>query len=136
MPRRFGILSDTAMQITEDTPGNEVRYAIRGYGPGEVRINERIYTHSVIVSRNRLTDWTPPPIAEWTPEDLDALLELDPEILLLGTGARLHMLGTPFLAHALRHGVGLEVMDTGAACRTYNVLVSEGRRVVAGLIIE
>lgn len=126
------------MKIEKDPlNGEEIRYAIRGYGPGEVRINETVYRRSLILTRTRLdANWDPPPISEWAPAELDPLLAHDPEILLLGTGARLHMLGTPFLAHALRHGVGLEVMDTAAACRTFNILVSEDRRVAAGLIVE
>lgn len=123
------------MEIQQESP--DTRYTIRGYGPGEIRINERTFTSSVILTQNRLDSaWNPPPIDEWTPETLDPLLAHDPEILLLGTGRKLRLLGTPFLAYALRQGVGLEVMDTPAACRTFNILVSEGRRVAAGLIVE
>lgn len=123
------------MEIQHESP--DTRYAIRGYGPGEIRINEKTFTSSVILTLNHLdANWNPPPVRDWTPATLDPLLALDPEILLLGTGATLHMLGAPFLAHALRQGVGLEVMDTPAACRTFNILVSEGRRVAAGLIVE
>ena len=125
------------MKLSRDSLDDEIRYAIRGYGPGEVRINETVYTASLILTRNRLqTDWRPPPIVEWQPGELDVLLAHDPEILLIGTGARLQLLGTPFLAHSLKQGVGLETMDTAAACRTFNILVGEGRRVAAGLIIE
>lgn len=125
------------MKISKDDLAGETRYMVRGYGPGEVRINDKTYTQSLLLTQNRLdVDWNPPPIADWAPADLDPLLAQDPEILLLGTGAKLHMLGTPFLAHALKQGVGLEVMDTAAACRTFNILVGEGRRVAAGLIIE
>lgn len=125
------------MKISKDPLDDEIRYAIRGYGPGEVRINETVHIASLILTRSRLqTDWRPPPVAEWEPTELDALLACDPEILLIGTGARLQLLGTPFLAHCLRQGVGLETMDTAAACRTFNILVGEGRRVAAGLIIE
>lgn len=128
------------MEISKDPlddPHGDVRYTIRGYGPGEIRVNQTVYTRSLILTRSRLeSGWNPPPLAAWTPAVLDPLLAHDPEILLLGTGAKLHLLGTPFLVHALRQGVGLEVMDTAAACRTFNILVSEGRRVAAGLIIE
>lgn len=125
------------MEISRESPGDETRYAIRAYGPGEIRINDVIYRSSLILTRNRLdAAWAPPPVAEWTPDVLDPLLAHDPEILLLGTGSHVHLLGTPFLAHALRQGIGLEVMDTAAACRTFNILVSEGRRVAAGLIVE
>lgn len=125
------------MQITKDPLDDEIRYAIRGYGPGEIRVNETVYTQNIILTRNRLeASWDPPPVAEWRPDALDALLAYDPEILLIGTGNRVQLLGTAFLAHALRHGVGLETMDTAAACRTFNILVGEGRKVAAGLIVE
>jgi uncharacterized protein len=125
------------MKITRENLDEETRYAIRGYGPGEVRINETVYRTSLVLTTNRLdTNWNPRPISDWTPADLDPLLAHDPEILLIGTGESIHLLGTPFIAHALRQGVGLEVMDTAAACRTFNILAGEGRRVAAGLIVE
>lgn len=110
---------------------------IRGYGPGEIRINDTIHTSSVILTRNQLdTSWSPPDVTAWTPAELDPLLAHDPELVLIGTGEHVRILGTEFLAHTLRQGVALEVMDTAAACRTFNILVSEGRRVVAGLVIR
>ena len=125
------------MKITKDSLDDEVRYAIRGYGPGEVRINDTVYTSNVILTRNRLqANWNPPPVAEWEPAVLDELLAHDPEIVLVGTGARVQMLGSAFLAHALKAGTGLDTMDTAAACRTFNILVAEGRRVAAGLIVR
>lgn len=125
------------MEITRESPDEETRYRIRGYGPGEIRVNNTTYNSSLLLTQSRIMpDWNPPPLSEWTPEVLDPLLELDPEIILVGTGRELHMLGTPFLAHALRHGVGLEVMTTEAACRTFSVLVSEDRKVAAALVIE
>lgn len=123
------------MEIHRESP--DTRYAIRGYGPGEIRINETTYAKSVILTRNHLdAGWNPPPLAEWTPRELDPLLAQDPEILLIGTGSRLRLLGTEFLLHALERGVALETMDTAAACRTFNILVGEGRKVAAGLIVE
>lgn len=127
----------SSMEITKEPLGDEIRYSVRGYGPGEIRINDTVYNRSVILARNRLdAEWNPRPVPEWAPDALDPLLAHDPEILLIGTGEKVHLLGTPFLAHALHQGVGLEVMDTAAACRTFNILAGEGRRVVAGLVIE
>lgn len=127
----------TGMKISRESPDENVRYAVRGYGPEGVKINREIYTSSLILTPNYLeTGWNPPQLSKWEPAVLDPLLEYDPEILLIGTGAAIHLLGSEFQAHALRHGVGMEVMDTEAACRTFNVLTSEERRVVAGLVIE
>jgi uncharacterized protein len=113
---------------------------IRGYGAGELRINEAVYRGAVIVSAGALMH--EPQVQSF--EDLlgDALLgadasrilALDPEVLLLGTGAGQIFAPAEFGARFLRRGIGFEVMDTGAACRTYNVLVAEQRRVVAVLL--
>lgn len=125
------------MKISRESLPGEVRYAVRGYGDEGIRINDAVYTASLILAPDHLDpEWQPRPIADWEPADLDPLLALEPEILLIGSGEHIHLLGTVFQAHALRHGVGIEVMDTPAACRTFNVLTSEERRVVAGLIID
>jgi uncharacterized protein len=108
---------------------------IRAYGGGELRINETVYRGAVIVSGTQLKH--EPAIL-----DLDALLAIDaarimawdPEVLLLGTGARQTFPPPAFSARFLSQGIGFEAMDTGAACRTYNVLVGEQRRVIAMLL--
>ena len=69
-----------------------------------------------------------------TEAHIDALLELDPQVILLGTGARQIFPAMALLARGLARSIGIEVMDTGAACRTYNILMAEGRQVVAGLL--
>ena len=132
-----GIAYGTGMKISRESPAEEVRYAVRGYGDEGIRINDVVYATSLILTPRTLdSEWSPPPIREWQPADLDPLLALEPEIILVGTGASIHILGPQFQAHALRHGVGMECLDTEAACRTFNLVMSEGRRVVAGLIIE
>jgi uncharacterized protein len=108
---------------------------IRSYGGGELRINDTVYRGAVIVSGTQLQH--EPAIGA-----LEALLALDParimtfdpEVLLLGTGARQVFPPPSFSARYLSSGIGFEAMDTGAACRTYNVLVGEQRRVVAMLL--
>ncbi|MDX1608628.1 MAG: Mth938-like domain-containing protein [Halofilum sp. (in: g-proteobacteria)] len=111
-------------------------YRIRGYGPGRVTINETEYTRDLIVLPEALIeDWESVPAAELTVEHFAALADHDPEILLLGTGAGQHLPPARLLAHFARRGIGLEAMDTAAACRTYNVLMSEDRRVAAALMM-
>jgi uncharacterized protein len=108
---------------------------IRGYGGGELRINEQSYRGAVILSASVI-------LAQPDVKDLDGLigidasriLALEPEIVLLGTGERQTFPAVSFGAQFLRAGIGFEVMNTGAACRTYNVLVGEQRRVVALLL--
>jgi uncharacterized protein len=108
---------------------------IRAYGGGELRINDTVYRGAVIVSATALE--SEPAIV-----DLEALLAIDaarimamePEVLLLGTGVRQTFPPASFSSRYLSAGIGFEAMDTGAACRTYNVLVGEQRRVVAVLL--
>jgi uncharacterized protein len=122
------------MKFTLDSPATP--YVVRGYSPGLLRIGQRELTRSVIVSAESLIDdWRPQNIGELTAEDLEPALALRPEVLLLGSGARQVFPPHELLARLHAARVGLEVMDTGAACRTYNVLVGEGRAVAAALII-
>jgi uncharacterized protein len=109
---------------------------IRGYGGGELRINDTVYRGVVIVSAVALLNEAHLATFEaLTSEDLLVrILALDPEVVLVGTGARQIFPPAEFAARFLRKGIGVEVMDTGAACRTYNVLVAEQRRVVAVLL--
>jgi uncharacterized protein len=121
------------MQITQDlSSGINV---IRAYGGGELRVNENIYRGAVIL--NASTVIAEPNIHNL--EDLIAvdgsrILALEPELVLLGTGSRQIFPAASFGAQFLRAGIGFEVMDTGAACRTFNVLVAEHRQVAALLL--
>lgn len=108
---------------------------IRAYAPGELRIGDRAFRRSIVVSATALIeDWRPQDPSDLASADLEPLLALGPEILLLGTGARQQFPGRDVLAALYARRVGFEIMDTGAACRTYNVLVAEGRTVVAALM--
>jgi len=122
------------MKFTLDRPGT--LHIVRGYAPGRLRIGEREFARSVIVSAATLIeDWRPQHIGELTAADLEPALALEPQVLLLGSGARQAFPSPALLAQLYAARVGIEVMDTSAACRTYNVLVGEGRAVVAALII-
>jgi uncharacterized protein len=122
------------MKFTLDRPAT--RHVVRGYAPGTLRIGEQEYSRSVIVTAQTLvTDWRPQRMAELVIADLEPVLALRPVVLLLGSGARQVFPPQELLAHLYAARVGVEVMDTGAACRTYNVLVGEGREVAAALFI-
>jgi uncharacterized protein len=123
------------MKFTLDRPGTP--HVVRGYAPGRLRIGEREFARSVVVSAHTLIeDWRPRHIGELTAADLEPALALRPQVLLLGSGVRQVFPAPQLLAELYAARVGFEVMDTGAACRTYNVLVGEGRDVVAALIID
>ena len=124
-----------AMKISLDQP--TTINVVRGYGPGVIRIGERSFDRSVIVTPGTLIeDWRPPGIAQLQAEDLEPLLRLRPEVLLIGSGLSQVFPGSATMAALYAAGIGFEIMDTGAACRTYNVLAAEGRNVAAALIVE
>jgi uncharacterized protein len=88
------------------------------------------------VSADRLvTDWPATSVEALAPDHLAAIVEMRPEIVLLGSGAAFRFPEPALLAPLYRAGIGVEVMDTPAACRTYNILMGEGRNVVAALIL-
>ena len=114
----------------------EGKNTFTGYGEGYVEVNRARHTASLVVAPQRLvTDWPATSVDALTADHLAAIVELAPEIVLLGTGATFRFPEPARLAPLHKLGVGVEVMDTPAACRTYNILLGEGRNVVAALIL-
>jgi uncharacterized protein len=109
--------------------------AITAYGPGWVAINgERFEGGRMVLSRGEHRLWPVTQIEEISPEDFAAAVTVPVELVLLGTGRRQRFI-SPVLSQVLmQKGIGLEVMDSVAACRTYNVLASEGRQVALLMI--
>ena len=110
---------------------------IRRVEAGAITIGDERLTADVALTAERiLRDWVVPAIGELTIDDLDTLLAERPEVIVLGTGRR-HRFPPKELMFALaRRGIGLETMDTRAACRTFNILVAEGRRPAAVLVVD
>ncbi len=110
---------------------------IQSYAGGRFRVSGTTYDHAVLVSPSDTCEWTVSGPAEMlNEEDFRPLLDRaeDIDVVLLGTGAKLVFI-SPALKNTLKkQGLSIEAMDTGAACRTYNVLMAEGRRVFAALI--
>lgn len=107
-----------------------------GYGAGYVAVNNVRYEQCVVVSSRGVMEWRVPGFDSLAPADFAFIEALAPEILILGTGAT-QRFPRPELARALAAtGTGSEVMDTRAACRTYNILASEGRKVVAAILLD
>ena len=123
------------MKLTMHSPPSvHVIHSLTDQG---VRIGEHVYGGSVIVTASAIVeDWPPRDLDELTAAHLKQALDLEPEVLLLGTGRRQRFPARALLAALYEARIGHEVMDTRAACRTYNVLVGEGRSVAAALIIE
>ena len=105
-----------------------------GYGTGYVAVNNVRYETGVVVSPQAVSAWDVRGFEALTAADFGFIRALQPEIVILGTGA-LQRFPPPALARALATtGVGVEVMDSRAACRTYNILAAEGRKVVAAIL--
>jgi uncharacterized protein len=110
---------------------------VTAYGPGFVEINKVRHDGNLVVAPDRpLVRWTATTFDALSADHFSALLEFKPEVVLLGTGAR-QRFPHPALTRPLTAAhIGVEAMDTPAACRTYNILMAEGRRVVAAFIVE
>lgn len=112
------------------------RNTFTGYGVGYVEVNRMRHTQSLVVAGERIVSgWPAASIEALTADHMAAIVELGPEIVLLGTGAAFRFPEPQLLAPLHKAGIGVEVMDTPAACRTYNILLGEGRNVVAALIV-
>jgi uncharacterized protein len=123
------------MSLTLDD--NQANYQIRGFKPGFIQVNQQLYTNSIIVTPNKLIeDWAPQQITELTHDHLKMIISLHPDILIIGTGEELQFPSIELYGDLINEGIGVEIMDTSAACRTYNVLTSENRNVAAALIIR
>lgn len=118
------------LQLAQDT-GLQL---FSGYGAGFVAVNNVRYERCVLVSPQAVTEWSVGGFEALTVADFGFIERLKPEIVILGTGAA-QRFPPPALARALAAtGVGVEVMDSRAACRTYNILATEGRKVVAAIL--
>ena len=122
------------MQLTLENP--DFRYFLRGADGVAALVNERRLERSFLLAPNELVeDWRPRHVAELAPADFEPVLALAPAVVLLGSGASLRFPAPAVLAACLTRGIGLEVMDNAAAARTFNVLATEGRRVVAAFLL-
>ena len=123
------------MKLHVDAPAG--RNLISAYGEHYVAVNSVRHEKNLIVTPVEVVDdWLHGGFAALTGEHFAALLAFKPEIVLLGTGSRMRFPAARLTRALADANVGCEVMDTFAACRTYNILVAEGRRVVAALIVD
>jgi len=147
------------MKFTQDS--GPAGYIIRAYAPGRITVaypparaaenivalpptnterpvllEEQLTASFVIAPLHLLRDWPPQRFEDLNEDHLRLIATLDPEIVLLGTGPKVRFPNPAWLRAFHQQGVGVEVMDNGAACRTYNILMTEGRNVVAGFIAE
>jgi uncharacterized protein len=121
------------MKFTQQRPDGA--NLIRRYGADFILVGERELRTSCIVSPTQIEAWTPRSVDEMTPESLETLFALKPEVVVLSTGATQKFPRAALRAEFATRKIGLEVMEIGAACRTYNVLVGEERKVVAAVLL-
>jgi uncharacterized protein len=110
---------------------------IQSYGPGWVGVMGEKIQHSVIIGSNgQRVDWQCSRFEDLTALHFAQLAEFDAELVIFGSGSRIRFPQAAWLQPLMAKRMGLETMDTGAACRTYNILAGEGRRVVVALVLE
>ncbi len=122
------------MQLAQENP--DFVYVLRGASAAGVQVNQETLTQSFLLTPNQLVaGWRPASVDELAPEDMQAVLALEPALVLLGSGVRQRFPTAAVMAAVLTRGIGIEVMDSGAAARTFNVLAAEGRKVVAAFLL-
>lgn len=121
------------MDLSLDRP--EGYLFVRRVDANSITLIDRELNRSFLLAPDQAMDWTVDSAGALDAGHVNALLSLQPELVILGTGPRQVFPAAAFLAGFLRKGIGIEVMDNAAAARTYNLLAGEGRRVVAGFIL-
>ena len=111
--------------------------AITGYGPGWIAMGAERVAHSLVLdSQGERADWACQHFDDLTAAHFAPLADRRPELVIFGSGNTLRFPKPAWTRPLVEAGIGLESMDTAAACRTYNILAAEGRRVVAALLVE
>ncbi len=123
------------MQFKQESLAPNIN-TIHAYAPGQLTINHTIYDHSVIITPDFFDSTSlPKTLAELNQDHVNLFLVQEPELILLGVGQTLQFPHPSLFEKAMKAKIGVEIMDTPAACRTYMILAGEGRRVIAGLLI-
>jgi len=110
--------------------------SIRAYSDGEISVNDKIINHSVIITPDLVQRWEPRQIEELTAGHCRRLGELNPEVVIIGTGKTLKFPPPQLTVGLQSRGIGVEIMAHDAACRTFNILLAEDRRVIVALIMN
>ena len=125
---------DSFLKFTRDQIS---KVTIHHVESGAIKVGDRLVRDNIAVTADEIIrDWQASVIAELTEDDFEPLIASEPEMILLGTGTRPVFPPRELVFSLARRGIGLEAMDTAAACRTFNILIGDGRRVAAVLIIK
>ena len=110
---------------------------VSAYGPNYIEINAQRYTNSLLLSpESPVIEWSCTRFEDIKTEDFEQIAKLEPAVVIFGSGERIRFPKPALIAPLITRNIGIETMDLQAACRTYNVLMAEGRKVVAALLIE
>jgi uncharacterized protein len=120
------------MRFSQDSAAS---HTIRAYGDGEIIVNDRSIRHSVIITPDTIQSWAPRSLDDLEPAHFAAFEAWNPEIVLVGTGRQLRFPPPHYAVNLLAHGIGVEIMANDAACRTFNILLSEDRQVLLALLL-
>ena len=128
------MLRDAALKFTRELPAT---LTIRSVNAEGIQINDQVWSKTVALTPQEIIEtWEPTTLAELSATDFGPVLELSPELVIVGTGAKSELPPRELMFSFARLGIGLEMMDTRAAASTFNVLAGEGRRVAAVLYPE
>ncbi|MEM7402185.1 MAG: Mth938-like domain-containing protein [Pseudomonadota bacterium] len=123
------------MDLTQDKA--DAKYLITGYTADCVMVNNEPHYKSLIIAPNTLiSSWEVNDISQLNEKNLAQITRQQPEIVLIGTGQQLQLPDPKMIAYFAHHQIGLEAMNTQAACRTFGILAAEARKVMAGIIIS
>jgi len=121
------------VDLSLQAPGEH--YFVRSISELGIFIGDNCYSRSILLAEDQLiSDWPPQNFDELQIHHFAAIFQLQPAVVLLGTGSRQHFPAAELMMEFHRRGIGIEVMASAPACRTFNVLVAESRRVVAALM--
>ena len=132
LPPPGGLRIVSAMRFSQDSFAIN---SIRSYDDGEITVNDKTISESVVISPDSIQPWGPCRIDELAPEHFEQLGKLDPELVIIGTGKQLMFPPAVLLVGLQSCGIGVEIMAHDAACRTFNILLAEDRRVVVALMM-
>ncbi len=110
---------------------------ITGYGIGYIEVNSKVYPHALIVQpEGEISPWPVSAFADLSSDNLASLCVFKPELIIIGTGKKQQFLKPELIKPLIHAKIGFEMMDSQAACRTYNILMNEGRQVLAAIILD
>jgi len=122
------------MKLSEDYSAGS--HIIQSYENNSIVVNNQCFTRSFLISNTSLNEnWGVDDIEQMTHEHWHDIIKLKPEVILMGTGEKIIFPHPSSYAPAIEQGIGVEFMDTRAACRTYNILLAEDRFIIAGIIL-